>query len=221
MKKFHRNQRKRGLTLVELCIVIVVITGFALFCVLQPDRNYKDRVLRFQCINNLKQTGLAFDTWASDHAEKFPMEISQTNGGTMEFASGPNEWRHFQIMSNELLTPRMVICPADTNRMSATNFTFFNNSNLSFFINLDYSQPNPHAIWSGDRNLTNSTPIRDGILELTTNQPTAWTTEVHGKKGNFLLFDGSVQQVNQADVRSALENSGSPTNRLQMPVLNR
>jgi type II secretory pathway pseudopilin PulG len=218
MKKFRCHQRKRGLTLVEL-LVIIAIVAFMAMLIYPGGREDKVRALRVQCINNLKQTGLAFDVWAGDHAEKFPMEISQTNGGTMEFATGPNEWRHFQVMSNELSTPLVLICPADEARVRATNFTFFNNSNVSFFINLDYSRPNPHAIWSGDRNITNGALLRDGILELTTNQPATWTAELHEKKGNLLLFDGSVQQASAAGLRSAVENSGSPTNRLQMPVI--
>jgi hypothetical protein len=213
--------RNCALTRVELCVVIAVIAAFAIFFLSVPDRNVRARALRIQCVNNLKQTGIALDVWAGDHGQKFPMEISQTNGGTMEFATGPNEWRHFQIMSNELSTPKVLLCPADDARpVAATNFTFFNNSNLSFFINLDYSRPNPHALWSGDRNLTNGTPIRDSILELTTNQPAAWTAEMHQKKGKLLLFDGSVQQADESGLRSAIENSGSSTNRLQMPVLN-
>jgi competence protein ComGC len=219
MKKIRCHQRKLGLTLVEL-LVIIAIVAFMAMLVYPGGRQDKARALRIQCVNNLKQTSLTFDVWAGDHGEKFPMEISQTNGGTMEFTTGPNEWRHYQIMSNELFTPKVLICPADDlHTMAATNFAFFNNSNLSFFINLDYSRPSPHALWSGDCNLTNGTPIRDGILELTTNRPTAWTAETHHKAGNLLLFDGSVRQVDQEGLRSAVENSGSSTNRLQMPIL--
>jgi len=215
------KQRSRGLTLVELCVVIAVIAIFVLICMsgLSNDRA-KARALRIQCVNNLKQTGLAFDVWSSDHGQKFPMEISQTNGGTMEFTVGPNEWRHFQIMSNELRTPNVLICPADDSRLSAaSNFSSLRNSNLSYFINLDYSRPNPSAIWSGDRNLTNGTPLHDGILDLTTNRPSAWTAEMHKKVGNLLLFDGSVAQVNETGLLNAVANSGVSTNRLQMPVL--
>jgi hypothetical protein len=219
MKIVSHAARNRALTRVELCVVIAVVAAFAIFFLSVPDRMNKERALRVQCVNNLKQTGVALDTWASDHGEKFPMEISQINGGTMEFTTGPNEWHHFQIMSNELVTPLVLICPADEARVRETNFAFLNDSNISFFINLDYSRPGPHALWSGDRNLTNGTPLRDCVLELTTNPPAAWTTEMHKKVGNLLLFDGSVAQVNGTALRNAVANSGVSTNRLQMPVL--
>jgi len=211
--------RNHALTLVELCIVIAVITGFAIFFALVPDRNVRARALSVQCLNNLKQTGMALDTWSADHGEKFPMEISQTNGGTMEFAYGAYEWRHFQIMSNELATPIVLHCPSEKWRKPATNFISFNNSNLSYFINLDYSRPSPSAIWLGDRNITAGAPVNNGVLELTTNAPVAWTTEMHRKQGNLLMFDGSVQRVDKAGLRNAIANSGSFTNRLQMPIL--
>ena len=221
MKIISSTTRNRALTLVELCLVIALITVLFLMCISGTGSSRaKSRALRIQCVTNLKHIGVAFDAWASDHNEKFPMEISQTNGGTMEFTSGSNEWRHFQIMSNELSTPKVLLCPADDSRpLAATNFTFLNNSNLSYFINLDFSHPNPSAIWSGDRNLTNATPIHNGILEFTTNQPVAWTAEMHKKVGNLLLFDGSVSQVNKDGLRNAVANPGTTTNRLQMPIL--
>jgi len=179
----------------------------------------KERALRIQCVSNLKQNGLAFRVWAGDHGDKYPMEISETNGGTMEFLSGPNLFRHFQVMSNELSTPLVLICPADNGRVAASNFTFFSNSNVSFFLGLNFSKNDPQAIWTGDRNITNGTPIRNGILELTTNQPPGWTDEIHRRVGNVVLSDGSVQQVSQSGLRGAFVNTHNPTNRLLMPVL--
>jgi prepilin-type processing-associated H-X9-DG protein len=149
------------------------------------------------------------------------MAISETNGGTMEF-TGANAWRHFQIMSNELSTPRILWCPTETdpNRFRGTNFIWLNNSNLSFFVGVDVSNDlNPQMILSGDRNITNGLPIKNGILEVGSNSPAGWTAEMHNKVGNILLADGSVQQVSGAGLRSTIGNTSIATNRLQMPVL--
>jgi prepilin-type N-terminal cleavage/methylation domain-containing protein len=218
MKPSLCHQREQGLTLVELLVVLAVLTFFALMIIPAPSHP-KARVMRIQCVNNLKQTGLASRVWAGDNGGKYPMEISETNGGTMEFATGPNLFRHFQLMSNELSTPLVLICPADTARLRATNFTFFNNSNVSFFLNLAASKTNSQDIWSGDNNITNGTPIKNAILELTTNHPAGWTDETHHKVGNILLSDGSVQQVSQTGLRSAVQNTSVFTNRLLMPIL--
>jgi hypothetical protein len=162
---------------------------------------------------------MANSVWENDHGNKYPLNVSETNGGTMEFSSGPNEWRHFQVMSNELSTPNILFCPSDKTRVAATNFTFLRNSNLSYFIDLDATATDPQTILTGDHNITNGTSIKNGILEVSSNQPSGWTAEMHKKVGNILLSDGSVQMISGSGLRSAIENSGGFTNRLQMPIL--
>ena len=219
MKTRLSVRREQGLTLIELFVVMVVIGVLAVFFMDLPDHTAKARALRIQCINNQKQVGLAMRVWAGDHGDKYPTSISETNGGTMEFVTGPNEWRHFQVMSNELTTPVLVFCPSEETRMRATNFTFLRNSNISFFLGVDVADgSNPQMILAGDRNLTNGTPIKNGILQVSSNNPAGWTSDMHNKVGNLLLADGSVQQVSMTGLRSAIENATNGTSRLQMPV---
>jgi prepilin-type processing-associated H-X9-DG protein len=137
----------------------------------------------------------------------------------MEYITGTNLWRHFQVMSNELSTPKVLTCPSDRPLMAATNFTFMNNSNISFFFGIDASETNASMMLSGDRNITNGTRVKNGILELTTATPAGWTSEMHNKVGNIALADGSVQQVSITGLRNTVRNTGVATNRLQMPVL--
>lgn len=208
------------MTLLEVLVVIVV--AIVMMLVLEPDLFFArhSRAPRIQCVNNLRQTGLAFRIWEGDNTNLYPMAVSITNGGSMEFTTGPNAFRHFQVMSNELSTPKVVLCPADNDRtIYATNFTYFNNSNISYFVGIVPNDTNPMAILAGDHNITNGMRIGNGILELTTNSLAGWTADVHKKVGNVALADGSVQQLTIAGLRACIANTGLPTNWLEMPVL--
>ena len=209
------------MTLVELLVVLVIIALLAAYLLPGLLNRGPERALRIQCVNNLKQAGLAFRIWEGDHWDKNPMAVPGTNGGSMDFLTGPNAFRTFQVMSNELSIPKVLICPedSDTDRVSATNFEFFCNSNISFFVGVDASETNPAMILSGDHNITNGTKLKNGLLDLTTNRLAGWTSEVHNKVGNILSADGSVQQDSIAGLRSQIANTGVATNWLQMPVL--
>lgn len=222
------------MTLIELLVVLAVLAVLAgLFFyidVRQRDfqRSSLNRALRIQCVNNLKAMGASFRVWADDHNGSFPMSVSQTNEGSREFITGANAWRHFQVMSNELSTPKVLICPADQfpssdsfthERASAANFTAFNNSNISFFVGIDAKPANGAMILLGDRNITNETSIKNGLLELTAGTPSGWAGDGHHEKGNILLADGSVAQTTNLNLRFIIANTGVATNRLQMPVL--
>jgi type II secretory pathway pseudopilin PulG len=209
------------MTLIEVFVVAVVI-GFLFLMILVSTQHQQRPRMRIQCVNNLKQVGLSFRIWAGDNGDSYPAEISRTKGGAMEFATGPNVFHQFQVMSNELSTPKVLFCPNETdrNRFCATNFESFNNSNISYFVGVDANETNAQMILSGDRNITNGTPLNNGLLNLTTNRPAGWTAEMHKNIGNIGLADGSVQWATaNANLQALIQNSGVATNRLQMPIL--
>jgi len=209
------------MTLIEVAVVVaVVILLFALL--LWPALSkMRDHDRRIRCVNNLKQVGLAARLWERDHGDKFPMSISKDNGGSMEFITGPNTFRHFQIMSNQLSTPSILICPteSDRGRARATNFTAFDNSNLSYFVGVDATESNANAIFSGDHNITNGLPIKNGILELPPNQLAGWTAKMHMVGTSCLRSVIAAPSLMMTGSDTYVTNSAPFTNRLQMPVL--
>jgi prepilin-type processing-associated H-X9-DG protein len=214
------SKRERGLTLLEIFVILAVIS--ILVILLMPALHQaKIRAQRITCNGDLKGVGLAYRVWEGDHKDLYPMAVAGTNGGTMDFITGPNAWRHYQVMSNELSTPKILICPAESDRMrsAAINFGSLRNSNLSYFVGLDATETNPQLILAGDHNITNGTPVKDGLLEVTTNNPAGWTAEMHNGVGNMALADGSVEQINILGLRTSITNTGLATNRLQMPIL--
>jgi competence protein ComGC len=220
VKTFLSPKQNGAMTLVELLVVLAVI--FILLCMLMAGLPRRRPPIPIQCVNNLKQVGLAFRVWEGDHGDNYPMAVSATNGGSMEFITGANAFRTYQVMSNELSTPKVLFCPQETDRhrfLATNDFFYLNNSNISFFVGIVPNETKAMMILSGDHNLTNGTPRRNGLLSLTTNSPAGWTEKMHNKVGNILLNDGSVQHVSISGLRSIVENTGVPTNRLQMPIL--
>ena len=175
------------------------------------------RAQRFQCANNLKAIGILFKTWALERTNDFPMHISAEKGGTRVPPGAGPAFVHFQVLSNALGSPEVLICPADQRRSAAKDLAHLSNTNLSYFVGLDVRQDSPQMLMAGDRNVANGTPLPPNrILVLETNTQAGWTLELHNCQGNILLVDGSVQQVTSSGLRRLLSASGA-TNRLAMP----
>ena len=230
MKLQLTTHDSRALTLTELLVVICIIA--VLVAVLLPAlAPVHRRDPGFNCVNNLKQIGLSFRIWEGDNGDKYPMQVSVTNGGAMESALNGDVAGIFRVMSNELSTPKVLVCLADTGRHYATNFTTdLNHQTISYFVALDAEDKYPQMILSGDDNLEiKGVRARSGILNLPPNTSVKWTeNERHGRPqqrsilkqhlriGNIGLTDGSVQTV-VLNLQALLVNTGSATNRFVIP----
>ena len=214
----HRTRRPSGFTLVEILVVMAIL--FLLAAALLPGmaRPHPRYPLRTRCVSNLRQIGLSFRLYANDHGDRFPFAVSNQFGGTLEFTNSPQVIRHFESMSNEMVTPKILVCPSDPGRKKATDFySPLANRNLSYFVGLDAREDNPQLILSGDRNITGGT-LSNGFLRLLpTNAAAGWTTELHNNAGNVGMADGSVQQVTAAQLRNQLQAQDLPVIRLAVP----
>jgi prepilin-type processing-associated H-X9-DG protein len=197
-------------------LVIIAVLAILAAMLLPALASAKRKAKRINCVNNLKQNGLAFRLWAGDNGDKYPMAVSTNKGGTMEYAEDGNAFRHFQVMSNEFGTPKTLVCPAD-DRTAAANFVRLKNKNVSYFVGLDAAEARPQMLLTGDRNITNGlSPVRS-VLELRPEIPAGWTEDMHNGQGNAGLADGSVHQVTIDGLRNAIKNSGDATNRIALP----
>ena len=217
MNSISRRCSKPGFTLIGLLVIIAVIAILAAL-LLPALAAAKRKAQRINCVNNLKQCGIAFRIWEGDQDDRFPMGISTNRGGTKEFDTGADTFRHFQVMSNELNAPKILICPADT-RVAAVNFVRLKNENVSYFVGLEAKDEFPQRFLDGDRNITGESDPENGILKLVPGQRVSWTQDIHVNQGNVGLSDGSVQQYSNSGLREALKESGDPTNtwRISLP----
>jgi type II secretory pathway pseudopilin PulG len=217
MNSNSRRFTRSAFTLVALLVIVAVLAILAAM-LLPALAKAKSKSTQIQCVNNLKQCGLAFRIWEGDNNDKYPMDVPMASGGTKEYVTGADTFRHFQVMSNELSTPKILICPQDT-RTVAASFTRLKNQNVSYFVGLDANDANPQRFLDGDRNLTGGTAPENGILKLVPGGPVGWTTAIHNNAGNIGLADGAVMQCSSSYVRQLLSNSGDPTNtwRIALP----
>jgi prepilin-type N-terminal cleavage/methylation domain-containing protein/prepilin-type processing-associated H-X9-DG protein len=211
---FSKSNRRAGaFTLVEMLTVIAII-GILAALLLPALEQAKARAKRIQCVGNLREIGLATHLFANDHGGKFPTQVSTKDGGSLEFVTAGYQiarprhfyfsYRHFLPLADALATPKLLACPADLERWSATNFTQFDNWNLSYAIGLVADPINPMAVLAGDRNLPachsctpNPTLGRlqiDLINPLLNSPPPYWPPDLHSRKGDILFSDGHVEE---------------------------
>lgn len=200
---------RQAFTLLELLVVIAIIAILAAL-LLPALSEAQARARRIQCVNHLHQVGMAFQTFGHDHNGHFPMSLPGSAGGALEFVQSASTFkgdfyfafRQFQTLSNELVSPKLLVCPAD-NRSPATNFDGLQNVNVSYFVGVDADYSQPNSLLSGDRNLTNDFSGRSSILRLGPLSSLHWTAELHRFKGNLLFADGHVVERNGTSITAA------------------
>lgn len=125
-----------------------------------PFAEARRKAQRIACVSHLKQIGLAARIWSNDNGDFLPTT--------------------FQIMSNELSTVKVLLCPSDSNKVAAPSWPALTAANISY----EFLSP--------------------GVAE--TNSPSAviFRCPIHDNVG---LLDGSVHQLKPGGYR--LEQRGS------------
>ena len=157
---------KGGFTRIELAVIIALLGAVAVIngMFVSTKNLQKTKIYRVKCSHNLGNLGVALQTYAADHQNRYPMQLSTNQGGSMEFVNDGIPVRHFMSLSNEFNVTKSLLCPADAKRKAAPRFSSLECANLSYFIGLNATVGQPASMLAGDRNLTMSgLAVRPGI----------------------------------------------------------
>lgn len=210
-------RRRPGFTLIELLVVIALIAILA-GLLLPALARAKEKARRVACLSNLKQTSLSMHLFVVDHG-RYPWRVPIGEGGSR---TRSRVWRHFRVMQDSEVTPKILACPSDV-RIPAETFTTARDTNISYFIGVDNKEDRPGAILVGDHNLLGgrarqSCPVADiGAVTIgfgTNEIPRArWSAALHQRVGNISIGDGSAQKATKQEVQEYFWNSGDDPGR--------
>jgi len=186
--------------------VIICLAAIGMLAIWLPMlARSKARTSRFDyCYSNLQQIGLGFRMWSNDHGDEFPWRVSTNEGGTLEYAESREVFRHFVAASNELNSPKLLVCPDDPKRLRNSVFNSVSNENLSYFVEIKMSSN--QVYFSGDRFLSTNKSVQSGMMTIATAKSLRWVPGAHINSGNVGFSDGSVARIPNNQLRTSFTN---------------
>jgi prepilin-type processing-associated H-X9-DG protein len=222
-----RRFGRRGVSLPEVLVIGILVVLLASLLLPRPNTNRKSE--RIRCVNNLKQVGISLRVFQDD--------LQGRQRALSPLADPGLYYAWILTFSNELATPRVLICSTDRRtRVEAASWADVvkpgaRNRAVSYFAGPDATEDRPGNVLFGDRSIEARAPLppfsyrspRAILGDLGTNagaweRNLGWTTDaMHRNQGNLAMADGSVQQADTRRFREILGNTGDPRNRVVQP----
>ena len=124
---------------IRLIVVGLLATAYLLYFRWNRERiENGPKAQEINCVNNLKQIGIGFRLWEGDHGDQYPFNLSTNAGGSMELCVvdkagfDSNAYLYLRTMTDDLTTPKLLICPHDRNKRVATNWASLQTDNITY-----------------------------------------------------------------------------------------
>jgi type II secretory pathway pseudopilin PulG len=213
---FKPASRRHAFTRLEL---LACLAGVALLVALALPAlaTSQSRSQVAQCLNNLRLIGRGVQMWGADHVNQPPWRTPISQGGSFIPTTKPgNAWFEYSYLSNELVTPRILACPADDGLAVASTWNQyvsapFRNFATSYTLSMHTLTEFSVSPLSTDRNIRFSAGVGlcsfASVANVVTIDPldssVAWTNGVHGVQGNLVLVDGTALTITDQELREA------------------
>lgn len=227
-RTFPTRARRRAFTLIELLVVISII-GLLIALLLPAVQAAREAARRAQCVNNLKQLGLALHNYEGTHLSLPPGYISSFDAQGNDTGPGWG-WAG-------MLLPQFEQTP------------LFNSINFNLAIELPAnltsrlpsvgvfacpSDPHPPTYWAVNRDIATGAPRHDICQVASSNYVAMYGIGEPGPDGNGLFFrngrvglrditDGTAQTIALGERSHRLGEAtwvGSVTNAIMFPTDN-
>jgi len=187
MQEHHQNRANRkGFTLIELLVVIGIIAILAAM-LLPVLARAKAKAQAIQCLNNVKQLGLATHLYLADSDDFYPWGIDMANPGGpaawQDSSAWPNQLRSFlNVRTNSPNALTVFACPSEP-LTAAQGLTFPLGSGQPFQESFRVNACVFHMSTGKNKSVTplRSTQVRDpsAILALAEQRYDALTTQLY------------------------------------------
>jgi len=125
--------------IIRLIVVGLLASAFLLyFCWHRERIENGPKPQHINCVSNLKQIGIGFRLWEGDHGDQYPFNLSTNAGGSMELCAvdkdgfDRNAYLYLRTMTDELTSPKLLICPQDHSKRASTNLISLRPENITY-----------------------------------------------------------------------------------------
>jgi hypothetical protein len=130
--------------IIRVIVAVALVAAVAITIGSVRSQNDQDhaRKLEINCVNNLRHIGLSLRIWSGDNNSEYPWNVSTNAGGVKEIVGADKEgfitnaWMVFQVMANELNSPKVLVCPDDKTKTPAVDFAHLTASNVTYRLHV-------------------------------------------------------------------------------------